>query len=342
VEALRLCWEASGGICSKRLAPFLPELVANLERHRTLALTPAIRTQVVGMRPSTIDRLLRPYRLALKPRAGGHPPTLAHIRARVPIRTHDEWNDAPVGSLQADLVEHCGEDASGSFLYTLTVVDIATGWTECCPIRHKTMGGVAAALHRIRTELPMELCALHTDNGSEFVNEQLTRYCNEEHIRFTRGRPYRKNDQAFVEQRNWTAVRESVGYGRYSSNAALAALEELYRQQHFFLNFFQPIRKLVGKERHGAKVTKRYDEAATPFERLLASGTLSASKAKKLTQLFRALDVAMLHRNVVEARRDLLKHKEPARRTIPTQGRKATDPSPSTTPGSEPGASLSR
>ena len=316
VEALRTCWEVSGEICSKRLAPFLNELVSNLERHHHLDLSDEVRAQVVGLGPSTIDRLLRPYRLTLKQGPKPHPPTLAHIRRQVPIRTHSEWKDPILGSVQADLVEHCGEDASGHFLYTLTVIDVLTGWTECRPVWTKTMARVSGAIHRIRLLMPMELRELHTDNGSEFINEMLIGYCKEKGLRFTRGRPYRKNDQAFVEQRNWTAVRESVGYSRYSSKAAFTLMEQLYEQQRLYMNFFQPIRKLASKERQGAKVIKRYDVAATPFQRLLATDQLEAHTITRLTRLYGMLDPFKLRQELAALRHDLREQRDRSRRSI--------------------------
>jgi hypothetical protein len=310
VDALRAAWEAAGRIGSKRLAPFLVELVPILERHGELTLSNEVRQGVLGLRPSTIDRLLRPFRRIPTRRAGGHPSTLAHIRRQIPIRTSGEWKGAELGCLQADLVEHCGEDASGHFLYTLTVVEVVTSWTECRALWSKSMDRVAGALHRIRSDLPMELKHLHTDNGSEFVNEQLSAYCRKGGIGFTRGRPYRKNDQAFVEQRNWTAVRQAVGYARYSSKEALQHLEQLYEYERLYLNFFQPVRKLVSKERVGSRVVKHYDEAATPYQRLLATGRLNAETARRLDRLYQALNPAKLHELVVQLERAVWERRE--------------------------------
>jgi transposase InsO family protein len=310
VDALVVAWEAAGRIGSKRLAPFLRELVPILERHGELKLTDDERQAVCRVGPSTVDRLLRPYRRIPKRRPGGHPPTLANIRRQVPIRTSGEWKGAELGCVQADLVEHCGEEASGLFLYTLTVVDVTTSWTVCRPVRSKHMDRVRAALHRIRTDLPMELKHLHTDNGSEFVNEQLAAYCRKAGIPFTRGRPYRKNDQAFVEQRNWSAVRQAVGYVRYSSKEAYALLEQLYGYQQLYQNFFQPVRKLVSRERVGSRVVKRYDQPATPYQRLLATSQLDAASRKKLDRLYQALNPARLHQWIEQTTRELWEHRE--------------------------------
>ena len=309
VEALRKAWEATNHICSKRLAPFLAELVPILEQHRELALTGEVREAVLGLRPSTIDRLLRPYRRVPKRRPGGHPATVASIRRQIPIRTSGEWKGATPGSVQADLVEHCGESASGFYLYTLTVVDVRSGWTECRPVWGKGMDRVRAGLHRIRQNLPMEVTELHTDNGGEFVNRPLAAYCRDEGIRFTRGRPYRKNDQAYVEQRNWI-VRQAVGYERYSTREAYQLMEQLYSYQRLYLNFFQPVRKIVSRERVGAHVRKRYDEAATPYQRLLRAGGVDRHSAKKLAQLYRTLNPAKLQGWIAATQREVWEHRD--------------------------------
>jgi transposase InsO family protein len=252
-QALKTAWEASDRLCGKRLAPFLEELVPQLERHGALTLTPEVRAQVLGLSAATIDRRLAPYRRTGLRRPYSPSRAAGSLKTQIPLRTFGDWQDVPPGSLQADLVLHCGDTLEGFHLTTLTAVDVATGWTECQAVWGKTQSRVAGALHRIRTRLPMALRELHTDNGSEFINEQLFPYCQREGIRFTRGRPYKKNDQAYVEQKNWSAVRRLVGYSRYSSRAALQQLTEVYELQRLYLNFFQPVRKLVGKERVGAK-----------------------------------------------------------------------------------------
>jgi hypothetical protein len=189
-------------------------------------------------------------------------------------------------------------------------VDVATSWTVCRPLWSKQMGRVRAALHRMRTDLPMELTHLHTDNGSEFVNVELATYCRQEGIPFTRGRPYRKNDQAFVEQRNWSCVRQTVGYVRYSSKAAYALLERLYEYQHLYQNFFQPVRKLASRERVGSRVVKRYDHPATPYQRLLATGRLDQGTGRKLDQLYQVLNPVTLHQWIEHTTRELWEHRE--------------------------------
>jgi integrase-like protein len=293
--ALRTVWEAADRPCGKRLAPVLAELVEALERHGRLALDDATRARLVGLSAATIDRWLRPVRLALprRPRTGAT--TTGGLAAEVVVRTFGEWGDAAPGEAQGDLVAHCGVSTEGFYLTTLTVVDVATGWLEVEPVWGKGQERVGGALDACRRRQPVALRAFHTDNGGEFLNGVVQPYCRRHGIRTSRGRPYQKNDQAWVEQRNWTAVRRLVGYGRFSSKAAHAQLAALYAPLRLYFNFFQPIRKLIGKERVGGRVRKRYDDAATPYRRLRAAEVLDDAQRAALEAEYRALDpVALL------------------------------------------------
>jgi hypothetical protein len=205
------------------------------------------------------------------------------------------------GSIQADLVLHCGDSLEGFYLTTLTAVDVASSWTERVAVWGKTQKVVTGGLHRVRMALPIPLREFHSDNGSEFLNDMLQPYCRREGIRTTRGRPYKKNDQAYVEQKNWTAVRAVVGYDRYSSRAALKCFEELYESDRLYRNFFQPVRKLLSKERVGPKVRKRYDVAQTPYQRLLKSGVLDGQTRERLEKLYRVLDPVHLRKRIATA-----------------------------------------
>lgn len=279
--ALRPVWEASGQMGSKRLAPFLPELVTTLERHQEVALEPEVRARLVTMSASTIDRLLRPWRPRLR---RPYRPSSAEgtLRAQIPVRTFGEWHGVTAGSVQADLVLHCGQSTAGFYLATLVVVDVATGWTECEVVWGLGQDRVRGALDRVRRRLPFRLRELHTDNGSEFLNRVLYPYCQRFGIRMTRGRPYKKNDQAYVEQKNWSVVRRLVGYGRYSTQAAYQQVQRLYPVVSRHVNYFQPLAKLVSKERAGAKVTKRYDTPRTPYQRLREAGVLEEARRDSL------------------------------------------------------------
>ncbi len=302
---LRAVWEASDYLCGKRLAPFLPSLVEALERHRVLQVPPALRPVLLRVSAPTIDRLLRPYRR-------GHPrgltttgPSHPALAAQVPIRTFGEWQDVPPGSLQADLVAHCGETVEGFYLTSLVAVDVATGWTECQAVWGKGYARVGTGVHHIRQRLPMPLRALHTDNGGEFLNHILVPWCRREGIHFTRGRPHRKNDQAYAEQKNWAIVRRLIGYDRYITHAALAHLNALYHVLRLYWNFFQPLRKLTAKVRRGARVTKRYDRAQTPYQRLLAAGVLTPDQRHALDTLYHSLNPLALRTQIQETLRRL-------------------------------------
>lgn len=295
---LRTIWEASDYLCSKRLAPFLPTLLEALERHHVVTVPPTLRLRLTRVSAPTIDRLLLPYRRAHPRRLATATPSHPTLLAQVPIRTFGEWRAVRPGSLQADLVAHCGELNEGFYLFTLVAVDVATGWTECQAVWGRGFTRVAQAIHTIRHRLPMPLRELHTDNGGEFLNSLLVPYCQREHIRLTRGRPWRKNDQAYAEQKNWAIVRRLIGYDRYISQAAFDQLNALYAVLRLYWNFFQPLRKLTAKIRHGARVTKRYDRAQTPYQRVLASAVLSTPQQRALVAAYEVLNPVALRAEI--------------------------------------------
>jgi hypothetical protein len=196
------------------LVPFLPDFLPTLEQHREVSLEPDVRALLLQLRPATVDRLLAPHRRTLGRRPYTQSRALTALKAQVPVRTFGDWDAAVPGEVQADLVAHCGESSEGFFLTSLTVVDVATSWTELEAIWGKGHERVHAGFHRARSRFPFPLLALHTDNGGEFLNGVLYPYCQETGLRFTRGRPYKKNDQAYVEQKNGATVRRLVGYER--------------------------------------------------------------------------------------------------------------------------------
>jgi hypothetical protein len=215
----------------------VPTLLAALERHGALHVAAPLRAQLLRVSPATIDRLLQPIRQALARRPHRPSPSSGPLKRAVPVRTWTEWAHVRPGALQGDLVLHCGERTEGYFLVTLVTIDVATGWTALEAVRGITQSRVGGAFDRIRQRLPMRLREWHTDNGSEFLNRVLLGYCQRFGIHVTRGRDYRKNDQAWVEQRNWLAIRRLVGHDRYSSNAAHALLQRLYQRIELHLNF---------------------------------------------------------------------------------------------------------
>jgi hypothetical protein len=208
---------------------------------------------------------------------------------RLPVRTFSDWSEVAPGFFEADLVAHCGESVAGSFLHTLVLTDIATGWTECLALLHRSETDVTRALNDIRQALPFPLLGLDTDNGSEFINYELLHYCQREKITFTRSRSYRKNDQVHVEEKNGSIVRRLIGYDRYEGIEAWQALHELYVGLRQYVNFFQPSMKLLQKKRNQGHVSKRYDSAQTPYQRLLSSNSLKEDQKRQLKQHYETL-----------------------------------------------------
>jgi hypothetical protein len=280
-------------------------------------LSPEVRAQLLALSPSTMDRLLKPYRLLGLRRPYTTRKSPGALKALIPIRTFGEWAEVSPGSLQVDLVAHCGESTEGFYLNTLVSVDVATSWCECEVIWGKGKERVGTGVHKTRLRLPFSLEELHTDNGSEFINDILYPWCKKERIRFTRGRPYRKNDQAYVEQKNWSVPRRLIGYDRYSSKAAYEQMQRLYADVRLYVNFFQPTSKLISKERDGAKVRKKYDEAQTPYQRLLASGVLEEAKRESLAKLYLSLNPIELRAQIDEALEVLWKLAERTRAPKP-------------------------
>jgi len=290
VEALTVAWAAVNDVCTKRFVPFLPELVAALERHGHLALSDEVRAQLLTLSAATADRLLRPLRERARPRGIGTTKVGTLLKHKVPIRTFAEWDDVRPGFMEADLVAHCGTRAEGPYLSSLVLTDVATGWTECLPLLRHGYDDVLGALDQVRGLLPFPLRGLDTDNGSEFLNFPLLEYCARAEITFTRGRAYRKNDQCYVEQKNGSIVRQIVGYDRFEGELAYHQLAEVYRALRLYVNVFQPSLKLHLKRREGSHVYRRYDEARTPLQRLLAAAVLDEAGRTRLVALAEALD----------------------------------------------------
>jgi hypothetical protein len=307
-DALVVAWTAANRICAKRLVPFLPELVPALERHGHLTLTDAVRDQLLALSPATADRILRPYRERDAPHGMTTTRRGLLIKQQIPVRTFTGWDDVQPGFFEADLVAHCGPWAEGAFLQTLVLTDVATGWTECLALPHRSQHTVIQALDRARALLPMPLLGLDTDNGMEFINTDLLDYCKRERITFTRGRVAKKNDQCFVEQKNGAIVRQLVGYDRFEGEQAYRQLAELYRAVRLYVNFFQPSMKLRLKERDGGKLRRRYEPAKTPFQRLLAMGVLSTADRVRLAAIAQALDPVQLLRQIQQLQDALWKH----------------------------------
>ena len=287
--ALVEVWQASGHICGKRLHPFLSELVEALERHGELHLAPEVKGKLLQMSRATIDRRLQRARskLPLWGRTTTKPDSL--LKSAIPIRTFADWDDARPGFLEIDLVAHCGETTAGEYLHTLSAVDIDTRWYEPVALPNRSQKATFESICTLCRRLPLPLLGLDSDGGGEFINHHLYHSCQEEHITFTRSHPFKKNDQAYVEQKNWTPVRQTIGYERYDGHQALALLQSIYQDLRLFVNFFQPVMKPQSKVRLGSKVRKKYDQAQTPYRNVMASGLVEQSLKQELTQVYLSL-----------------------------------------------------
>jgi hypothetical protein len=292
-EALIVIWEASDRVCGKRLKAIIPTLAAAMQHHGHLALTPEVYGSLLKMSAATIDRVLAPQREHCG-RRRRRPGSAMTIRRSIPVRTFSDWNDPAPGFIEADLVSHSGPVASGSFVQTLVLTDIATGWTDFAPVLVREQHLVVAVLGEIRRRLPFPLLGFDVDNDSVFMNETVRDYCRSEKIEMTRCRPYRKNDQAHVEQKNGEIVRRMVGYRRYEGIAAARQLATLHERARLFVNVFQASFKLAEKKRDGARVTKRYHKPMTPLDRLLADPRVGQDVRDRALALRTGLDPVRL------------------------------------------------
>lgn len=298
IQALEQIWEICGRICSKRLHPFLPEMVRVLKRCGELSLSAETQGLLLGMSRATIDRCLQPARFEPRPHGLSTTKPGSLLKAAIPIRTFTPWEEERPGFLEMDLVAHCGESTEGTYLNTLTATDLATGWTEVRGLANKSQSAVSEAILELRQGLPFALLGIDSDNGSEFINETLLRYCQTEQITFTRSRPYQKNDQAHVEQKNWSVVRHTVGYDRLETAEELSLLCSIYSDLRVYVNFFQPVLKLVGKERIDGKLIRSYDRAQTPYRRVLTLNTIPLEVKARLTAQYVQLNPVTLRASI--------------------------------------------
>ena len=298
IAALTVCWTVLGMPAGKRLAPMLGELVAVLRHFGELSLDEGTAELLMSMSAATIDRRLAPERAKyrLRGRGGTKPGSL--LKSQIPVRTWAEWDDAAPGFVEIDLVWHDGGHRGGRHAFTLTVTDIATGWTENRSLPDKTAKCVLAALNDIARKMPFPILGVDSDNGSEFINEQLLDWCRGRQISFTRARPGNKNDGCHVEQKNWAVVRTVVGYHRYDTAAELLLLNEIWQLQSKLTNYFYPQQKLISKVRSGAKVSKKHDKATTPFHRAIDHPTMAVERIVALTRTYSLTNPAATQRQV--------------------------------------------
>lgn len=298
LPCLRTIWIAADNICSKRLKPFIPELIRVLEDKNEIKLNQEIRDKLSKISCATIDRILLPIRHSyrLKGRSTTKPGTL--LRSAIPIRTFADWNEKTPGFFEADLVAFCGELAKGDFVNVLDNTDVFTGWITLEAFMGKAQSRVYPAVDNIRQRLPFVMLGLDSDNGSEFINGLLNHYCQTNHITFTRSRAYRKNDNCYVEQKNYSVVRRFLGYARFDTDNELTTIREILGLVEVYVNFFQPSVKLISKTRVDHKTKKIYDTAKTPYRRLVESGILGKRKKDKLIKIYHSLNPMDLRRKI--------------------------------------------
>lgn len=300
LSSLKKIWLIFDCPCGKRLAPSLPWMIKKLEKHEELVLSQEVKAKLLSISPATVDRLLQKEKrkLTFTFRSYTKPGTL--LKHQIPVRTFADWDEKRPGFCEMDLVAHDGGNPSGDFCQTLDVTDVLTGWTETQAVKNKAQKWVFEALEQIRARLPFPLLGIDSDNGGEFINNQLIRYCQKEQITFTRSRPSKKNDNCYVEQKNWTMVRKTVGYLRYETEDELLLLNQLYSLLRLYTNFFQPVTKLVFKERVNSKVKKHCDEAKTPLMRVLDASSIDDSIKQSLQDQYEELNPAELKRQIVK------------------------------------------
>jgi hypothetical protein len=299
--AAQILSEATGHIGPHRWHPLLPELLDRLTRSGDVVVPPDVDKHLRQVSPATLARLLAPFRATLpgRGRATTHPG--AWLKHEIPVRTFAEWSDVQPGFLELDLVAHCGASTRGFYLCTLCAVDVATAWVELQAVWGKGQLRVGTAIHHVRQRLPMPLRGLDSDNGSEFINHGLYAWCQREGVTFTRSRPFQKNDSAHVEQKNGAIVRPLIGSDRDASRAAYAQLTRVYALARLHINFFQPVQKLVTKERRGPRVHRVYDRAQTPYQRLGATGVLPPPRRQELEAMYQSLNPLHLRRQLEAA-----------------------------------------
>ena len=307
LEAVRKIWANLDFLCGKRLKAVLIETLTKMERWGEIEVATSTKEKLERISAATIDRLLarERKRLELKSRSGTKPGTL--LRSQIQIRTSTDWDDCRPGFGEIDLVSHSGGDERGEFAQSLCFTDIASTWSDAVAVRNKAQAHVFEGLQNVRKRLPFKLLGIDSDNGSEFINAHLVTYCMKEDITFTRSRPYRKNDNCFVEEKNYTLVRRAAGYLRYDTPRELEILNRLYHYWCLRTNYFLPTMKLINKYRIGSKVVKQYDSPQTPYQRLLASRHVTARVKQQLRQVYEELNPAQLTREIGRLQQALLK-----------------------------------
>lgn len=298
VHYLKKIWTIFDYPCGQRLEPMLPEYVAVLERFKEVIIPKSTKEKVLKIKSATIDRRLEKFRTFRHKKTFSTTKPGSLLKKNIPIKT-SSWDETRLGYGELDTVAHCGASAAGEFIFTLTYTDICSQWTISEAVMGKGQKGIKLALDNIAKRLPFPLKGIDPDNGSEFINWQLYNHCLANNIEFTRGRPYAKNDNAHIEQKNYTHVRKLMGYGRMDKEWQLKKMNDLYwNEQDFYKNFFLSNKKLIAKKRVQAKIVKKYDTPRTPFQRLLENKEFPESEKEKLKMIYAKLNPAELKRSL--------------------------------------------
>jgi hypothetical protein len=303
---LRKLWGISNFAAGKRLIGMIPSYIETLTRDKELFLTGKQKELLLSVSAATIERLISSERKKVfgKGKTTTKPGTL--LKNQIPIHVFTRWNDRKPGFGEIDLVAHCGPTAKGEFAYTLDFIDLDTNWNECVVFLGRGENNAQKSLEVIKRRLPFRLCGIDSDNGEEFINWHMYRWCKKEEITFTRCREYRKNDQAHVEEKNWSVVRRYSGYKRFETEEQVILLNKLYEQLRLYFNFFQATLKLERKERINGKVKRIYPKAKTPYLRVLEHKDIPEKNKEKLREQYKTLNPAKLLRTMQEITDQLL------------------------------------
>ncbi len=320
---LKVIWLKSRQPCSKRLKAVIALWLDYYERNHG-ALSERLCADLVAMSPATIDRLLRPVR-ALRRKGRSSPGSPHYLQGQIPIRTHFQSVDGP-GWFEADTVAHCGDTTAGAFVWSLTLTDIDTGWTENGAVWRRDAQRIVACVREIESALAFDIEGFDSDNGSEFINGSLHRYLCDRPVpvEFTRSRPYRKNDNAHVEQKQWTHVRQLLGYDRFDDRRLVKPINDLFRNEwRALVNFFQPTMQLISKRREGGRLRRIHGKPLTPYQRLMASPKVAPAAKEQLRREFESLDPFELHERIEAKLKAIFRMARKSKKQLPMRRRAA-------------------
>jgi hypothetical protein len=307
-EALVQIWRILDYPCGQRLAPLLKntDIIERLRALKELNCSDEVSLKLKRISFRTIDEKLKHQKEVERIRKKYQKKVHPLLYQKIPVKLSDELDRSQLGNIQTDLIEHCGQSARGEYINTISNTDISTGWWEGEAIMGRGQIPTLEGLDKVRSRFPIDWKEIHSDNGTEYINAHLFRYTQKERLGFSRSRPNKKNDNCFVEQKNWTHVKKYVGYLRYDTQEEQEILNDLYRNElRLYKNFFQPVIKLVLKERVGGKIHRKYETAKTPYQRVMESKEVSEGKKQELKRIYESLNPAELKR-VIDKKLDLL------------------------------------